>query len=239
MIKSTDRICFLGDSITDGIGTDKRYIEYIAEATGAKTYGFGVNGAQSADLFSQLENMKKAVGNDFDILFVLIGTNDFNGGVALGEFFTEHTENVACDSDENGNFTRFAARKKREFIFSDDTFKGRLNKFYSYVRQNYPDKRIIMLTPLHRAYAYFGGDNIQPSELYANRVGNYLEEYVEAERKAADIWAIELIDLYRDCGLFPLYAESASLYFSPDKNDSLHPAANGHALIAKTILNKA
>lgn len=86
MIKNTDRICFLGDSITDGVGTTKRYIEYIAERTGAKTYGFGVNGAQSTDLFSQLERLDKCVGENFDILFVLIGTNDFNWAFRSASF---------------------------------------------------------------------------------------------------------------------------------------------------------
>ena len=29
------KMCFLGDSITEGVGTNKRYFEYIAEKTGA------------------------------------------------------------------------------------------------------------------------------------------------------------------------------------------------------------
>ncbi len=238
MIKNTDRICFLGDSITDGIGTTKRYIEYIAERTGAKTYGFGVNGAQSSDLFSQLERLDKCVGENFNILFVLIGTNDFNSGVALGEFFTEHTENVPVNSNEKGEFTYYVSRKKREFVFDENTFKGRLNKFLAFVKDKYYDKRIIIATPLHRAYAYFGGDNIQQNELYANRTGEYLESFVEAVRKAADIWSVELIDLYRESGLFPLFDKSAAKYFNNEKTDRLHPNADGHERIADAVLRR-
>lgn len=238
MIKKTDRICFLGDSITDGVGTTKRYIEYIAERTGAKTYGFGVNGAQSTDLFSQLERLDKCVGENFDILFVLIGTNDFNSGVSLGEFFTEHIEEVPVNSNDKGEFTYYVSRKKREFVFDENTFKGRLNKFFAFVKEKYYDKRIIIATPLHRAYAYFGGDNIQQNELYSNRTGEYLESYVEAVRKAADVWAVELIDLYRESGLFPLFETSAAKYFNNVKTDRLHPNANGHERIAEVVLRR-
>lgn len=238
MIKKTDRICFLGDSITDGVGTTKRYIEYIAERTGAKTYGFGVNGAQSTDLFSQLERLDKCVGENFDILFVLIGTNDFNSGVSLGEFFTEHIEEVPVNSNEKGEFTYYVSRKKREFVFDENTFKGRLNKFFAFVKDKYYDKRIIIATPLHRAYAYFGGDNIQQNELYSNRTGEYLESYVEAVRKAADVWSVELIDLYRESGLFPLIETSAAKYFNNEKTDRLHPNANGHERIAEVVLRR-
>ena len=239
MITSKDTICFLGDSITDGIGTTKRYIEYIAEATGAKTYGFGVNGAKSSDLFAQLERLDETVGNNFDILFILIGTNDYNCGIPLGEFFTEHSERVPLDSDENGNFGNYVLRRKREFVFDENTFKGRLNNFFYAVKRKYFDKRVILATPLHRAYAYFGGDNIQQSELYANVIGEYFESYVDAVRKAADIWSVELIDLYRESGLFPLIDESAKKYYQSDVWDRLHPNANGHERIAQVILRRA
>lgn len=238
MINKTDRLCFLGDSITDGAGTTKRYIEYIAEITGAEVHGFGVNGAQTKDVHVQLDRLEKTVGKNFDVLFLFIGTNDFNASTPLGEFFTERSESVPCNSDENGKFTSYAIRKKREFVFCEDTFKGRLNTLLDRIKKNYPDKRVIMLTPIHRAYAYFGEENIQPTELYSNAIGNYFEEYIDAERKAADVWSIELIDLYRDCGLFPLYDDNAELFFSPTKQDSLHPNENGHLRIAKTILNK-
>lgn len=235
-MRSKPTYCFLGDSITDGIGTSKRYIEYISEWTGATTYGFGVNGAESISLLSQLDRMEQAVDAQFDILFVFIGTNDFYSGIPIGTFFTEHTENVPCNRDSNHHDTEFAVRKKREFVMDDSTFCGRLNLVLSRIRKQYPDKRIIFMTPLHRAYAYFGGNNIQPNELYANRAGCYFDEYIQAERTAADIWSVELIDLYRESGLFPLFDESASLYFSNKETDRLHPNAEGHRKIAETIL---
>ena len=240
MIAKNDIICFLGDSITQSDGTtDKFYWEYIAEMTGATVYSFGVNGAQSCGLSEQLKRMEETVGGNFDILFVFVGTNDFNHGVELGDFFTVHEERVPINSDANGNFTEFTTVRKRDFVFDRNTFKGRLNIFFSAVREKYSDKRIVMLTPIHRAYAYFGGDNIQPDELFSNKSGLFFDSYIQAEREAADIWSIEIIDLYLDSGLFPICDGSAEKYFHNAKTDRLHPNAAGHRLIAEKILQKA
>lgn len=236
MIKSTDKLCFLGDSITEGVATDKRYIDYIAEETGAKVYGFGVNGAQTIDLSAQIERMESTIGNDFDVLFILIGTNDYMAGVPLGEFFIEHTEKVVTEYDAKNKPINYAERKKREFSYDERTFKGRLNKLFGYIKDAYFDKRVILLTPLHRSYAYFGGANVQPNELYANSTGIFFDEYVDALRKAADVWALESIDLYRESGLFPLNEKHAEKYFNLAANDSLHPNAAGHYRIAQAIL---
>ena len=236
MQTSTYKMCFIGDSITEGVGTNKRYFDYIAEETGASVRGFGVNGAQSIGLFAQIDRLSKETCGDFDILFILIGTNDYNAGVPLGKFFTEHTENIVTEYDENNKPIHYALRKKREFSFDERTFKGRLNKVLSLLKNEFYEKRIVLLTPLHRAYAYFGGANVQPNELYANSIGEYFEAYVEAVRRAADIWAVELIDLYRESGLFPLDEKHAEKYFNRAVNDNLHPNAAGHKRISQTIL---
>ena len=139
--------------------------------------------------------------------------------------------------DEAGNPTTTERRKKRDFIYSCDTFCGRLNKVFSFLKTKYADKQIIVMTPLHRAYACFSKDNIQYNELYANGSGLFLESYVEAIRKAADIWSLNLIDLYRESGLFPLIDEYGK-YFANDKTDRLHPNEKGHERIAKLLAEK-
>ena len=108
---------------------------------------------------------------------------------------------------------------------------------FSFLKTKYADKQIIVMTPLHRAYACFSKDNIQYNELYANGSGLFLESYVEAIRKAADIWSLNLIDLYRESGLFPLIDEYGK-YFANDKTDRLHPNEKGHERIAKLLAEK-
>ena len=77
----------------------------------------------------------------------------------------------------------------------DRTFRGRINCVLSYLKTNYPTKQIILLTPIHRGYAKFGDNNIQPDESYPNGIGLYVDEYVKAIKEAANVWAVPVIDL--------------------------------------------
>lgn len=108
--------------------------------------------------------MRNETGGCFDTLFIMIGTNDYNAGVSFGEFFTEHEESVPTQYNAENEPIRYAVRKKRDFSFDEDTFAGRMNKVLRYVKSEFYDKRVILLTPLHRAYAFFGGANVQPNE---------------------------------------------------------------------------
>ena len=44
-----EAFCFLGDSITEGVGATKTYIDFIHEATGIPVYRYGKNGAQTVN----------------------------------------------------------------------------------------------------------------------------------------------------------------------------------------------
>lgn len=128
-------------------------------------------------------------------------------------------------------------RRHREFQMNDSTFTGNINRVLSYLKHNYPDKQIIILTPIHRAFAKFGDKNVQPDENYANGQGLYIESYINTLREAADLWSIPVIDLYRESGLFPL-EERHDRYFHHSETDRLHPNDNGHYRIARTIQAK-
>ena len=73
------------------------------------------------------------------------------------------------------------------------TVCGRLNRVLSFLKHCYHDKLIVLMTPIHRAYATFGNSNIQYSELYANSAGVFFEDYIKAVREAADVWSVSLI----------------------------------------------
>ena len=222
---------FLGDSITQGVGTTKAYWSYLKDFLNIDEHSYGVNGAQSSAIVNQLNNATNALGADnIDAIFVFFGTNDFNGGVPIGDWFTETTEDVVINSSTGAT----ATRKKRNFTTGSSTFKARLNTGLSAIKNQYPKAQVILMTPIHRAYATFGATNIQYNELYANSIDVYFEEYIKAVREAADIYSIYLIDLYRDCGLYPLDS-NYSQYFNNANTDMLHPNAKGHYRIAQTI----
>jgi lysophospholipase L1-like esterase len=163
-------------------------------------------------------------------VFIWAGTNDFNHGLPIGEFFTE----AVCQTNHNGMSVN---RKQRTFIFSDSTFCGRINKVLSFLKKHYPDKQIIILTPIHRGYAKFSEQNVQPAEDFANAQGLYLEAYVEALKKAGIYWSVPVIDLHSLSGLYPV-ADEFVTYFTDAETDRLHPNAKGHYRLAKTIQYK-
>ena len=231
------KIAFLGDSITEGVGTTvgERYLDYLNQSLEIIPFCYGVNGAKYLDVFDQAQKLYAEHKSDVDCVFVAAGTNDYNCSIPLGEFFTEQPADVITLKTEDGKPEIIEKRKKREFDFSTDTFCGRINRVFAFLKRNYPEAQIVVCTPIHRAFAEFSRDNIQYSELYSNGAGLYVEDYVKKIREAADVWSLDLIDLYRESGLFPLYDEYASRYFADFNSDRLHPSAGGHKRIAKTI----
>lgn len=229
--------CFLGDSITEGVGVNigERYFDILSENLGFNAFGFGFNGATAQDVLSEIDKMEQKLGKNVDLVSVFIGTNDFYSNVPLGEFFTQTEETVCVVKDDFGNPIKTEMRKKRNFNFDENTFCGRLNNIFSKLRKDYPFADFIIMTPLHRAYATFGNDNIQYDELYSNGIGLFIEDYVNAVRRCADVWAIKLVDLYKESGLFPLNDDCAKEYFTNVNTDRLHPNKNGHLRLAKAI----
>ena len=214
------RVCFLGDSITEGIGVSvgERYFDRLAEMFGIEAVGMGVNGAQLSGVRKQAERVFNTYGEAVDAIFIFVGKST----CCMFQ---------SCD----GNALGVEERRVRELNMSGNTVRGRLDLIMSYLRQNYPTKLVVLMTPVHRAYATFGASNIQYSELYANSLGEFFEDYVQAVRDAADIWSAPLIDLYREGGLSPLTDESAAAFYVNTETDRLHLNPAGHRRIAGII----
>lgn len=231
--------CFLGDSITEGVGVQigERYCDLIGKALEVNAVSYGVNGANSLDLLEQIERMHNEQ-KSVDAIFVLIGTNDFYYNVPIGDFFDEYTQDFPVLCDENGNVVKVQNRRKRSICYDKALFCGRLNADFAKIREYYPTVPIVLLTPIHRGYAFFGGDNVQPDDITSNAIDLFFDEYINALRKCADIWSLRLIDLYRESGLFPLNDDNAKMFYCDIKNDRLHPNANGHKRMAETILSR-
>ena len=122
-------------------------------------------------------------GDDVDAIIVFVGTNDFLAGVPIGEWWTEKREEVM---QAVGHPKAPVNRVKRTMVMSDDTYKGRINQAVSLLKQLYPTKQIVLLTPLHRGLANFGDRNLQPDESYQNSAGEYIDAYIQASKEAAD-----------------------------------------------------
>ena len=233
------KVCFLGDSITDEIcvSKDTVYWNLLGKATGMKTFGYGLNGSKFFGLFNQAKAMYEEHKTDVDAIFLFAGTNDFYGNIPLGDWYIESEKavlkNFNTETDENKEI-----RKLRKFNFDTTTFKGSINAVLSFLKENYYDKQIVLMTPIHRAFATFGPANVQYDEMHSNSIGLFFDEYVSAVKEASNIWATELIDLNAVSGFFPLYDKNAEKYFCNTQTDRLHPNFEGHIKLAKIIENK-
>lgn len=219
------RIAYLGDSITDPkiLPEDKHYWAYLQEWLNTETYVYGISGHQWTHLTGQAEKRKKEHVDNVDAIMIFLGTNDYNSGVPLGEWFSYTTETV----NANG---KMVERRRRRPIFDKSTFRGRINYALDSLKRMYPTKQIVLMTPLHRGPAQFSEKNVQPSEEFCNSCGEYLDAYVNAIKEASNMWSIPVIDTHALSGLLPS-REEHSIYV-PGGNDFLHPNQAGHQRIA-------
>ncbi len=228
------KVVFIGDSITDPnlhSGEVVKYWEFMEEWMGIKPLVYGVSGRQWNEVEKVAQKVYDDHKNDFDAILVFLGTNDFNAGLPVGEWFTEKGEYVMA---AKGHKEYKQLRGRRTPVMDLMTFKGRINLGMSCLKRLFPDKQIVLMTPLHRAYAKFGESNVQPDENYRNSSGEFVDAYVLALKEAANIWAVSLIDLNSLTGLNPMIEEHVQYFYNSDY-DRLHPNTEGHRRIAKTI----
>ena len=83
----------------------------------------------------------------------------------------------------------------------------------------------------------FGPSNVQPDEFHANGRGLFIDDYVAAVKEAGNVWAVNVIDLNAESGLFPLL-KSHARFFHNEKSDMLHPNNAGHEQISRAIMRR-
>ena len=199
------KINFLGDSITEGHGcssVEKQFTSLIAAQYGAVTRCYGIGGTRLAKQTKPSDNPRHdldfpsrvaEMDPDADLIVVFGGTNDFGHGDApFGEF-----------SDRTA-----------------DTFCGALHVLYTALLEKYPDKQIMVMTPLHRS-----------SENIPNMHGKILAEYVDMIRKAAEYYSLPVLDLWAVSGIQPAVPVMKEKYMP----DGLHPNDAGHVLLTNKI----
>lgn len=224
------KVAYLGDSITDKrhVGTTSNYWQYLDIYLGTEAWVYGINGAQWTGVLGQAKKLKAEKGDAVDAIIVFAGTNDYNAGVPLGDWWSVTNQLVECWGK------KMELRARRLPNQNQGTFRGRINAVMDYLKTNFPRQQIILLTPTHRGYATFGGGNIQPDESYPNARGLYIGDYVNVVKEAADVWAVPVIDLNSVSGLYPLNPEHLR-YFHNTTTDRLHPNAAGHERMARAL----
>ena len=228
------RIAYFGDSVTDPNipSTQKKYWKYLEEWLHATSYVYAVNGRQWDDIPNQADSLNKEHGYQFDAILIFIGTNDYYADRPIGVWYTESKEQTHIKRWHQPRQT--VTRLRRHFDYNPQTLKGRINIAMRKIKTMYPDKQVVILTPLHRALFNYKDKNIQLDESYQNGAGLYLDEYVKAIKETQEVWAVPVIDLGNLSGLFPLITEQTKKFNAP--GDLLHPNNYGHKIMAQTLL---
>ena len=128
-----------------------------------------------------------------------------------------------------GKTKKLETRIKRTLVMDNRTYKGRINIGISRLKSLFPDKQIILLTPLHRSFADFG------EKSYQNRCGEYVDAYDLAVKEAANVWGVPVIDFNAVTGMNPM-VEGQLEYFYDPTFDRLHPSTKGQERMARTLM---
>ncbi len=201
MVLQNLKINFLGDSITEGHGTsnpDNTFHQIIKREYGLKeAYNCGIGGTRIAkqtvpathryDLYFALR--AKIMTKDVDAIVVFGGTNDFG-----------HGDSKIGDIDSADIYT----------------FCGALNILITTLKADYPNSKIIFMTPLRRK-----------TENIPNHDNKVLSDYVNAIIEITKKHNIPVIDLFRSDIIDPNDTDVIP--------DGLHPNDKGHLIMADYI----
>jgi len=207
-------INFLGDSITEGVGTSSKDTVYHAvlkrEANLKEARNYGISGTRFAlqqgtaarpkddyvDVNSFCERFS-SMSDDADVVVVFGGTNDYGHGDAPIGAFSDRTP---------------------------DTFYGACHYLFRGLIKKYLGKPIVIMTPLHRSMESLDTG----SEKYGVAT---LKRYVEIIREVAEYYSLPVLDLFLQSGIQPDIDEVREMYMP----DGLHPNDNGNAVIAHKL----
>ena len=228
------RVAYLGDSITDprNNGSKLKYWNFLHDWLGITPYVYAKSGRQWNDIPRQAGLLQQEHGDSVDAILIFMGTNDYNNGVPIGEWYEVKDEEVMYG---HGHPKKLTPRKRRYLNMDGNTYRGRINIALDKVKRMYPTKQIVLLTPIHRAGFYANEKNWQCTEDYTNSCGIYLDEYINSVKEAGNVWAVPVIDMNAVSGLYPMIDEHVQ-YFKNGDTDRLHPNDKGHERMARTLM---
>ena len=228
------KVAYIGDSITDpnNKAAKNKYWNLLKEWLDIDYFVPAKSGRQWNDVIRQERLLQEHWGQDFDAILIFLGTNDFNHDIELGEWYTVKEEEVM--RAVHGKQKQLEKVKHRLNNTDENTFRGRINVSMAQLKKDFPDKQIILLTPIHRAGFFPNDKNWQPEECWSNARGYFIDDYVQAIKEAGNVWAVPVIDMNSICGLYPL-EDSNAQFFNNAATDRLHPNDAGHERMAKAL----
>ncbi len=178
------KIACLGDSITEGVDDERRYVYHLAQLSGARVDNFGVSATRIATRLVPHETPSwndsfllraERMTDDYDVIIIFGGTNDYARAnpTPLGDMDSE---------DEH-------------------TFYGALKLLYKKVIKAHPEATVVAVTPLHRE-----------KEKDYGLEGLELLDYVKAVREVASLYSIPVIDLWNTAGIQAQDKEVMAVY---------------------------
>lgn len=241
--KFEGKICVcLGDSILGNYEDSKSYTAVIAQQTGMQVVNGGFGGCKMAynpevnpefDAFAmyrladaiatgdwslqeqnankhpyketpaRVEVLKNLNWAEVDYLTIGFGTNDVQGHGYI-------------EKDDN---------KK-----AIDSYMGALRYSIERIQKQYPQIKILLVTPIYRFWAEDSTDS--DNKLFTDPYGNEhkFTDWVDAMIQVAEEYKVPYVDLYRNLGFNSV---TRSYFFNSD--DGTHPNANGVARIGDAV----
>ena len=168
------KINFLGDSITEGVGTfapENRYVDIVSrEAELAEARNYGISGTRIArqddDNGSSYCDRYKTMDDDADVVVVFGGTNDYGHGEAP----------IGLPTDRTG-----------------DTYYGACHELIRGLIEKYPSATIVVMTPIHR----------ENEDAPSMGNGKPLKLYVDIQREVCEKYSVPVLDLWSVSGIVP------------------------------------
>ncbi len=208
------KVNFLGDSITEGYcASDLENTSYWAllrNRDGVEARCYGVAGTRLA---ARVQTVPAAaafdhpfseraldMNHDADVVIVFGGTNDYGHGDAP----------IGSPEDRSMN-----------------TFYGAVNHLCTILKKEFPDSRILFMTPLHREFE----EGINGCNEFGEPLHAPLSTYVDIIKSTAERFGFQVLDMYRECKIDPKVPQQKALYTA----DGLHPNDAGHEIIYEMV----
>ena len=195
-------LCYLGEEGHDGYTKDVLSLEALSRAIATRDFGaqqtvhIRENGTEHFD--ETIDYLETIDFQQTKILFLCYGINDYHAGVPI-------------ENEKNPMDVR--------------TFSGALRSTLQFLKEAYPDLRVVLITP---TYSWYPGLGLTCEEYDLG--GGNLEDYVNAEMAVAGEYGVECVDIFHG-----FYAHEQFEDWKMYTSDGVHPNDLGREMLAEML----